>query len=63
MLAQALRLPLAEIQRQVQALHDLALTLVKDSKRLREASGVLRRKSDDTLKTSQQAMLQAAQNQ
>jgi len=58
---QALRLPSAEIVRHVQALHDLTRILVKDSRLLREASGVLRRKSDDAIKVSQQAKLQAVQ--
>ena len=59
---QARRLPPVEIVRHVQALHDLALILLKDSTRLLEFSRVLRRKSDETLKMSRQGMLQAAQN-
>jgi len=59
---QAVRASPAEIVRHVQALHDLALILVKDSTRLLEFSRVLRRKSDETLKMSRQGMLQAAQN-
>jgi hypothetical protein len=58
---QAPRLPSAEIVRRVQALHVLARTLVKDSRLLREASGVLRRNGDEAIKVSQQAKLQAAQ--
>jgi hypothetical protein len=58
---QAPRLPSAEIVRHVQALHVRARTLVKDSRLLLEASGVLKRKGDEAIKVSQQAKLQAAQ--